>query len=91
MLPCCHAAFVISDPRWGRGQETPGESPTLTASYATNFVQGLQEGESWPSYIKASACLKHFAVFVRVRTMYNSLRRKQTIASLLYWSVCVRA
>ena len=30
------------DPRWGRNQEVPGEDPTLTAIYATQFVRGLQ-------------------------------------------------
>lgn len=33
---------IFRDPRWGRGQETPGEDPFLTAQYAVNFVRGLQ-------------------------------------------------
>ncbi len=52
---------IFRDPRWGRGQETPGEDPTLNGEYASSFVPGMQEGESWPRYIKASACLKHFS------------------------------
>ncbi|EYU44008.1 hypothetical protein MIMGU_mgv1a0207571mg, partial [Erythranthe guttata] len=33
---------IFRDPRWGRGQETPGEDPTLAASYAASYVAGLQ-------------------------------------------------
>ena len=36
---------MIIDPRWGRGQETPGEDPYLTSQYAYEFVRGMQEGE----------------------------------------------
>jgi len=35
---------INRDPRWGRGQETPGEDPYLTSQYVMNFVKGLQEG-----------------------------------------------
>lgn len=47
------------DPRWGRNQEVPGEDPTLTSGYATNFVQGLQNGAD-PSYVQIIATCKHF-------------------------------
>jgi beta-D-xylosidase 4 len=53
---------IFRDPRWGRGQETPGEDPVLSAAYATQFVQGLQQGED-PRYIKAIATLKHYAAY----------------------------
>ena len=50
---------IFRDPRWGRGQETYGEDPFLTASLGTAFVKGLQgEGDS----LKTAACAKHFAV-----------------------------
>jgi beta-glucosidase len=50
---------IFRDPRWGRGQETYGEDPFLTASMGVAFVKGLQgNGE----YLKAAACAKHFAV-----------------------------
>eukprot|EP01084_Bolivina_argentea_P306339 529359_1 len=49
---------IFRDPRWGRGQETPGEDPFLTSRYAVNFVQGLQGNDN--KYIKMSACCKHF-------------------------------
>ncbi len=51
---------IFRDPRWGRGQETYGEDPFLTAMLASAFVRGLQ-GED-PKYLKAAACAKHFAV-----------------------------
>ncbi|MDB5089280.1 MAG: xyl3A 2, partial [Mucilaginibacter sp.] len=33
---------IFRDPRWGRGQETYGEDPYLTATMGTAFVKGLQ-------------------------------------------------
>ncbi len=50
---------IFRDPRWGRGQETYGEDPFLTGSFAVAFIQGLQGNN--PKYIKAMACAKHFA------------------------------
>jgi len=51
---------IFRDPRWGRGQETYGEDPFLTATLAGAFVRGLQGDD--PKYLKAAACAKHFAV-----------------------------
>jgi beta-glucosidase len=51
---------IFRDPRWGRGQETYGEDPFLTARLAVAFIRGLQGDD--PKYIKAMACAKHFAV-----------------------------
>jgi len=51
---------IFRDPRWGRGQETYGEDPFLTASLADGFVRGLQGDH--PRYLKTVATLKHFAV-----------------------------
>lgn len=51
---------IFRDPRWGRGQETYGEDPFLTAAIGTAFVKGLQDND--PKYLKSSACAKHFAV-----------------------------
>lgn len=51
---------IFRDPRWGRGQETYGEDPFLTATMGTAFVKGLQGND--PVYLKTSACAKHFAV-----------------------------
>ena len=51
---------IFRDPRWGRGQETYGEDPLLTAKIATSFVRGL-EGDD-PDNLKTVATLKHYAV-----------------------------
>lgn len=51
---------IFRDPRWGRGQETYGEDPFLTAMMGKAFVNGLQGND--PRYLKAAACAKHFAV-----------------------------
>ena len=37
---------IFRDPRWGRGQETPGEDPMVTGKYAVSFVRGIQ-GDSF--------------------------------------------
>ncbi len=51
---------IFRDPRWGRGQETYGEDPFLTARLGTAFVRGLQGDH--PDYLLAAACAKHYAV-----------------------------
>jgi beta-glucosidase len=51
---------IFRDPRWGRGQETYGEDPFLTATMGTAYVRGLQGDH--PRYLKAAACAKHYAV-----------------------------
>lgn len=51
---------IFRDPRWGRGQETYGEDPFLTATMAKAFVKSLQGND--PKYLKAAACAKHYAV-----------------------------
>ncbi len=51
---------IVRDPRWGRGQETYGEDPFLTARMGVAAVKGLQGDD--PDYFKTYACAKHFAV-----------------------------
>ena len=51
---------IFRDPRWGRGQETYGEDPYLTARMGVEFVKGLQGDH--PRYLKIAACAKHYAV-----------------------------
>ncbi len=51
---------IFRDPRWGRGQETYGEDPFLTARMGVAFVTGLQGSD--PKYLKTVATPKHFAV-----------------------------
>lgn len=55
---------VFRDPRWGRGQETPGEDPLVVSQYAANYVRGLQEtGDSTDDKLKVSACCKHYTAY----------------------------
>ena len=51
---------IFRDPRWGRGQETYGEDPYLTAQLGVQFVRGLQGND--PRYFKVIATPKHYAV-----------------------------
>ena len=51
---------LVKDPRWGRLQETPGEDPIVTATYAHLFVAGVQGNRS-ERYLQASSCAKHYA------------------------------
>ena len=50
---------IFRDPRWGRGQETYGEDPHLTARLGVQFIKGLQGDEDT---LKVAACAKHYAV-----------------------------
>ncbi len=51
---------IFRDPRWGRGMETYGEDPFLTARLAVAFVRGMQGND--PRYLRVVATPKHFAV-----------------------------
>ncbi|KAI4307367.1 hypothetical protein L6164_030567 [Bauhinia variegata] len=58
---------IFRDPRWGRGQETAGEDPTVASNYAIAYVRGLQ-GDSFlggkiRGHLQASACCKHFTAY----------------------------
>lgn len=66
---------IFRDPRWGRGQETYGEDPYLTAVLGTEFVKGLQ-GDG--RYLKAAACAKHFAVHSGPEDLRHSFNAEAT-------------
>jgi beta-glucosidase len=51
---------IFRDPRWGRGQETYGEDPFLSARLAVAFVTGMQGTDQ--NYYRAISTPKHFAV-----------------------------
>ena len=51
---------IFRDPRWGRGQETYGEDPFLTARMGVAFVTGMQGDD--PKYYRVIATPKHYAV-----------------------------
>ncbi|KAK4769645.1 hypothetical protein SAY86_027795 [Trapa natans] len=58
---------IFRDPRWGRGQETPGEDPIVTGKYSVSYVRGVQgdtyEGGRDRGHLMASACCKHFTAY----------------------------
>ncbi|TYH27733.1 hypothetical protein ES288_A02G091400v1 [Gossypium darwinii] len=47
---------IYRDPRWGRGQETPGEDPL---GYKGDSFEGGKLGQ----HLQASACCKHFTAY----------------------------
>jgi beta-glucosidase len=51
---------IFRDPRWGRGQETYGEDPFLTARMGVAFVKAMQGDD--PKYRKVDATAKHYVV-----------------------------
>ena len=51
---------IFRDPRWGRGQETYGEDPFLSARMGVAYVTGMQGDD--PKYYRAISTPKHFAV-----------------------------
>ncbi|GMH22572.1 hypothetical protein Nepgr_024415 [Nepenthes gracilis] len=61
---------IFRDPRWGRGQETPGEDPLVTGRYGVSYVRGVQ-GDSFEGggqlvnegHLQASACCKHMTAY----------------------------
>ena len=71
---------IFRDPRWGRGQETYGEDPTLTSRIGVAFVRGLQGDD--PRYLKVAACAKHYAVHSgpeRLRHEFNAVASPQDL------------
>ncbi|MGB8846457.1 MAG: glycoside hydrolase family 3 N-terminal domain-containing protein, partial [Terracidiphilus sp.] len=51
---------IFRDPRWGRGQETYGEDPFLTARMGVAFVTGMQGDD--PHYFRVISTPKHYDV-----------------------------
>ncbi|MGY3091303.1 beta-glucosidase [Hymenobacter sp. UYAg731] len=71
---------IFRDPRWGRGQETYGEDPTLTSRMGVAFVRGLQGPD--PKYLKVAACAKHYAVHSgpeKLRHEFNAVASPQDL------------
>jgi len=75
-LAPCTQINIIRDPRSGRNSELPSEDPTLSGHYASEMVQGMQEGED-QKYMKVHASLKHY-------TAYSVVRRNAYLLRVLY-------
>jgi beta-glucosidase len=56
----CPNVNIFRDPRWGRGHETFGECPHLTARLGVAYVRGMQGDD--PRWLKTAATPKHYAV-----------------------------
>ena len=57
------AVNLFLHPKWGRGQETYGEDPYLTAEMGSTYVLGIQNWDpsnASLSYVEAGATCKHF-------------------------------
>ncbi|KAI0072248.1 beta-xylosidase [Panus rudis PR-1116 ss-1] len=88
----------FKDPRWGRGQETPGEDPFHTSAYVFQLIQGLQGGLDPKPYFKIVADCKHFAAYDmenwhgNVRYGFNAIVSQQDLSEyyLPSFQKCVR-
>ena len=70
---------IFRDPRWGRGHETYGEDPYLTARLGKAYVRGLQgEGE----VMKAAACAKHLAVHSGPEALRHRFNAEATLKDM---------
>jgi beta-D-xylosidase 4 len=80
------------DPRWGRGQETPGEDSFVAQSYVRNFIPGLQGDD--PKDKQVIATCKHFAVYDletgRYGNNYNPTQQDLSDYFLAPFKTCVR-
>ena len=83
---------LFRDPRWGRGHETYGEDPYLTARMGVSFIKGLQgKGKR----LKSAACVKHFAAHSgpeKGRHSFDSIVSKKDLAESYFpaFEACVR-
>lgn len=80
------------DPRWGRGQETPGEDSFVVQSYIRNFIPGLQGDD--PNEKQVIATCKHYAAYDletgRYGNDYNPTQQDLADYFLAPFKTCVR-
>ncbi|KIK68702.1 glycoside hydrolase family 3 protein [Collybiopsis luxurians FD-317 M1] len=94
----------FKDPRWGRGQETPGEDPFHIGRYTVSLVTGLQGGLGSElngangQYLKIIADCKHYAAYDlenwegNSRMAFNAIVSTQDLAEFYSpsFQACVR-
>lgn len=88
----------FKDPRWGRGQETPGEDPFRISQYVLQLIDGLQGGIDPSPYLKVAADCKHFAAYDlenwggNSRLSFNAVVSQQDLVEfyLPSFQTCVR-
>jgi beta-glucosidase len=71
---------IFRDPRWGRGQETYGEDPFLTARMGVSFVEGVQGNDL--NHLRAVATSKHFAVHSGPETLRHGFNVDPSVRDL---------
>jgi len=54
---------IFLDPRWGRGQEVPGEDPFLNTVYAKTWTSGVQAPKGPGGAPLAGTSCKHFTAY----------------------------
>ena len=80
---------LARDPRWGRNQEAPSESPLINGDYGTAYAIGVQTGED-ARYFKTLVTLKHAHCYSLensdgfTRHSFNALVSNATLADT-YW------
>ena len=78
----CLVVVRCRDPRWGRGQETPGEDTYLSSEYVYYLIKGYQEGED-SKYYKVVADCKHYAGYdVEVRHCHGTQPHAAPLADI---------
>lgn len=78
---------IFRDPRWGRGHETYGEDPFLTAKMGTAFIKGLQGDDE--IFHKLDATIKHYAVHSGPegsRHGYNAVVSQKDLYETYLWA-----
>ncbi|KAK5109976.1 hypothetical protein LTR62_006343 [Meristemomyces frigidus] len=80
------------DPRWGRGQETPGEDVLRVQNYVRTYVPGLQGNDPMNKQV-ISTC-KHYAVYDletgRYGNDYNPTQQDMADYYMASFKTCVR-
>ena len=71
---------IFRDPRWGRGHETYGEDPYLTARMGVEFCKSLQGDD--PRYLKLVATPKHYAVHSGPESLRHSFDARVSLRDL---------
>ena len=82
---------IFRDPRWGRGQETYGEDPYLTAQMGKAVVRGLQGPDAADGYYKTLACAKHYAVHSGPEWNRHSFKSKTCLHATCGKRICLHS
>ena len=76
---------IFRDGRWGRGQETPGEDPTLTSSYIAGYVNGMQGSAKYLKVSTTCTCACTLLIMKLLRVVGDGSCGEQRYAT----SICL--